>query len=271
MFKKVSLIIGLAAVIIASVINPAVAESRLRLATTTSTENSGLLRELIPPFETANRCIVDVIAVGTGKALKLGERGDVDVVMVHARQLEEKFVAEGYGIDRHDVMYNDFVLIGPAEDPAGITGIKDASLALQNIAKSGSIFVSRGDRSGTHFKETQLWKTSGTESKGKWYLEAGRGMGEVIIMANEQRGYTLADRGTYIALQDRVNLKILSEGDKQLFNPYGVIAVNPKKHAQTNALLASAFVEYLTSVEAQKLITGFRKKGKQLFFTYEQI
>lgn len=269
MLKRVSLILSVVAFSIGFGAQPAFADCRLRLATTTSTENSGLLSELIPPFETTKNCSVDVIAVGTGKALKLGERGDVDVVMVHARQLEEKFVAEGFGVDRHDVMYNDFVIIGPADDPAGIAGVKDAAEALRKIAGSGSVFISRGDRSGTHFKETQLWKTANIEPKGNWYLEAGRGMGEVIVMANEQRGYTLADRGTYIAFQDRIDLKIVSQGDKRLFNPYGVIAVSPQKHAHINFELASAFIDYLTSNKGQQSIADYRKKGEPLFFTYQ--
>jgi len=266
MLKKTILVASLAVMFFASVTNPAVAEPRLRLATTTSTENSGLLQVLIPPFEAANHCIVDVIAVGTGKALKLGERGDVDVVMIHARQLEEEFVASGFGIERHDVMYNDFVIIGPAEDPAGITGMTDVTAALRRIATGGFIFISRSDRSGTHFKETALWKAANIETGGTWYREAGRGMGEVIIMTNEQQGYTLADRGTYIAFQDRIELKVLSAGDRRLYNPYGVIAVNPDRHSHVNSELASAFIEYLTSAPGQRRIADFRSGGEAFFF-----
>ncbi len=210
-----------------SITGPALSMEHLRLATTTSTENSGLLTVLLPPFEQANDCQVDVIAVGTGKAIKLGETGDVDVILVHARSKEDKFVAEGFGIDRRDVMYNDFVILGPTADPAGIIGSKDATAALAKIAAAQATFVSRGDDSGTHTREKLLWKGAGITPSGHWYLEAGRGMGEVITMATERRGYTLADRGTYIAYKDKTDLVVLSEGDKALFNPYGVIPVNP--------------------------------------------
>ncbi len=266
MVKKAFLIVGLAVVVLGTTISPALAETRLRLATTTSTENSGLLAELIPPFEATNSCVVDVIAVGTGKALKLGERGDVDVVLVHARELEDQFVADGFGVGRRDVMYNDFVIVGPASDPAGISGMKDAVQAFKKIAAKTALFVSRGDRSGTHFKEMQLWKMAKMEAVGAWYQEAGRGMGEVIIMANEQGGYTLADRGTYIAFQDRIDLQVLSEGDQRLFNPYGVVAVNPDRHTHIKFDLATDFIEYLTSASGQRRIADYRKNGEQLFF-----
>lgn len=244
----------------------ALAEERLRLATTTSTENSGLLKELIPPFEQKNDCKVDVIAVGTGKALKLGETGDVDVVLVHARTLEDKFVAQGFGVDRRDVMYNDFVLLGPASDPAGIAGTTDVAAAMQKIASVGSVFVSRGDQSGTHSKEKELWSAAEIKPEGKWYLDAGLGMGEVINMAGERQGYTLSDRGTWIAYQAKSDLKILVEGDKRLFNPYGVIAVNPEKHPHVKTALAKALMDYLTSAEGQGLIAGYQMNGLPLFF-----
>ena len=242
------------------------AADHLRLATTTSTENSGLLAELLPPFEAANDCQVDVIAVGTGKAIKLGETGDVDVIMVHARSKEDQFVDAGYGVDRRDVMYNDFVILGPAVDPAGIKGGKDAAEAMAKIAASKSTFVSRGDESGTHSREKQLWHKAGITPAGDWYLEAGRGMGEVIIMAGERQGYTLSDRGTYIAYSQKTPLQIVVEGDKGLFNPYGVIMVNPAKHSHVKIDLARKFLDYLTSYQAKQLITGFRKGGKQLFY-----
>ena len=238
----------------------------LRLATTTSTENSGLLAELLPPFETANNCQVDVIAVGTGKAIKLGETGDVDVIMVHARSKEDKFINAGYGIDRRDVMYNDFVILGPKVDPAMINGSKDAVEAMTKIATSSSTFVSRGDDSGTHSREKQLWKKAGVVPAGDWYLEAGRGMGEVIVMAGERQGYTLSDRGTYIAYAKKTPLQIVVEGDKGLHNPYGVIMVNPAMHSHVKVGLAKRFLDYLTSEQAKQLITGFRKGGKQLFY-----
>ena len=242
------------------------AAEHLRLATTTSTENSGLLAELLPPFEATNNCKVDVIAVGTGKAIKLGETGDVDVIMVHARSKEDKFVNAGYGVDRRGVMYNDFVILGPQADPAGIMGSKNAAEAMARIAASKSTFVSRGDDSGTDSREKQLWKKSGVAPTGDWYLEAGRGMGEVIVMAGERQGYTLSDRGTYIAYAEKTPLQIVVEGDKGLFNPYGVIMVNPARHSHVKVDLAKKFLDYLTSDRAKQLITGFRKGGKQLFY-----
>jgi len=244
----------------------AFAGEHLRLATTTSTENSGLLAELLPPFEAANDCQVDVIAVGTGKAIKLGENGDVDVVLVHARSKEEKFVAEGYGVDRRDVMYNDFVVLGPDSDPAGIKGMTDVAAALGKIAAAKATFVSRGDDSGTHSREKQLWKAAGVTPAGDWYLEAGRGMGEVIVMAGERLGYTLSDRGTYLAFKAKTELRIAVEGDDRLFNPYGVIMVNPQKHPHVQVGLAKKFLDYLVSDQAKALITGFRRGGEQLFY-----
>lgn len=245
---------------------PALAAEHLRLATTTSTENSGLLAELLPPFEVANNCQVDVIAVGTGKAIKLGETGDVDVVMVHARSKEDRFVSAGFGVDRRDVMYNDFVILGPKSDPAGIKGGNDAAEAMARIAASKSTFVSRGDDSGTNARERQLWHKAGAAPAGNWYLEAGRGMGEVIVMASERQGYTLSDRGTYIAYAEKTPLQIVVEGDKELFNPYGVIMVNPARHSHVKVDLARKFLGYLTSNQARSLITAFRKGGKQLFY-----
>lgn len=245
---------------------PTFAVEHLRLATTTSTDNSGLLAVLLPPFENANHAKVDVIAVGTGKAIKLGETGDVDVILVHARSKEDAFVNAGYGVDRRDVMYNDFVILGPAADPAGIKGGKDAAAAMAKIAAAKSTFVSRGDDSGTHTREKQLWEKAGIVPAGDWYLEAGRGMGEVIVMANERQGYTLSDRGTYLAYAAKTPLQIVVEGDKGLFNPYGVIMVNPARHRHVKAVLARKFLDFLTSDLAKQLITGFRKGGKQLFY-----
>jgi len=245
---------------------PAFAVEHLRLATTTSTENSGLLAVLLPPFEKANNCRVDVIAVGTGKALKLGETGDVDVVLVHARSKEDRFVAAGYGVDRRDVMYNDFVIVGPESDPAGIAGLPDATEAMRRIAGAKAVFVSRGDDSGTHTREKRLWQAAGITPQGDWYLEAGRGMGEVLTMADERRGYTLSDRGTYLAYRDKIGLQILVEGDRRLFNPYGVIMVNPQRHPHVKVDLARKFIDFLTSAEGRKLITGYRRGGEQLFY-----
>jgi tungstate transport system substrate-binding protein len=242
------------------------AETRLRLATTTSTENSGLLNVLIPPFEKANNCKVDVVAVGTGKALKLGERGDADVVMVHARAAEDKFVEQGFGIYRRDLMHNDFVIIGPAKDPAGIKGTANAIETFKKIALGKAPFISRGDNSGTNKKEKYIWKEAGIKPEGKWYIEAGQGMGAVLRMADEKKAYTLSDRGTFIAFEDKIDLVILSEGDQILYNPYGVIAVNPKKNPGVKFKLAEKFIDYLTGPKGQKIIGSYKLKGKQLFF-----
>ena len=248
---------------------PVLAIEHLRLATTTSTENSGLLTVLLPPFEEANNCRVDVLSVGTGKALKLGEFGDVDVVLVHARSKEDKFVADGYGVDRRDVMYNDFVILGPIADPAGIVDSEEISTALGRIAEAQEVFVSRGDDSGTHIREKQLWKTIGIVPAGDWYLEVGRGMGEVITMTNERRGYTLSDRGTFLAYQAKTDLVVAVEGVPALFNPYGAIQVNPDRQPHVKAELAKRFLDYLISQSTRKLITSFRVNGEQLFFIDE--
>jgi tungstate transport system substrate-binding protein len=261
MFRRI--LITLLLILAAS---PALAVEHLRLATTTSTENSGLLAELLPPFEQANDCKVDVIAVGTGKAIKLGETGDVDVVLVHARSKEDKFVADGFGVDRRDVMYNDFVMLGPTGDPAGIQGMRDAAAAMGKIAAAKATFVSRGDDSGTHTREKQLWKAAGVSPSGDWYLEAGRGMGEVITMATERGGYTLSDRGTYLAYMTKTDLKIAVEGDPGLFNPYGVIMVNPAKHPHVKVGLTQKFMDFLVSEQGRQLITSYKVNGNQLFY-----
>jgi tungstate transport system substrate-binding protein len=246
------------------------AGERLKLSTTTSTENSGLLYELLPPFEKQFNIKVDIIAVGSGKAIKLGENGDVDVVLAHERDLEDKFVAEGYGVNRRDVMHNDFVIIGPAADPAGIRTAKTAVEAFKLIARKRAHFVSRGDKSGTHGKELSLWKKAGVTPAGSWYMESGMGMGEVLIMAYEKGAYTLTDRGTYLAFQKdgKINLPILFEGDPTLFNPYGIIAVNPARHPSVNYVMAMALIGWVTSPEGQRVIADFGKKkfGVPLFF-----
>lgn len=249
----------------------ATAEERLKMSTTTSTQDSGLLKVLLPPFEQKNNCKVDVIAVGTGQSLKIGEAGDVDVVFVHARKLEDKFVADGFGVNRKDVMYNDFVVIGPKNDPAGIVKAKSAAEALKMIAAKGATFISRGDKSGTHIKEKELWQAAGVEPKGAWYVEAGQGMGPVITMATERQGYTLADRGTYNAFKgSKTDLAILFQGEKGLFNPYGIIAVNPKKHAHVKYDLAMKFIDYVTGPEGQKIIAGYKQHGEPVFFIYKK-
>lgn len=243
---------------------------RLRMSTTTSTENSGLLHVLLPPFEKQNNCKVDVISVGTGKALKLGESGDVDVVLVHARTLEDKFVADGFGVNRKDVMYNDFVVIGPVGDPAQVKGSKTTADAFVKIAKNEAPFVSRGDESGTHQKEKEIWQQTGMKPfSGAWYVEAGQGMGEVIIMATEKKAYTMADRGTYNAFKKaKTDLVIVFDGEKGLFNPYGVIAVNPQKHPHVKYDLALKFIDYITGDEGQKIIADYTVDNDPIFFIY---
>jgi tungstate transport system substrate-binding protein len=198
-----------------------------------------------------------VIAVGTGKALKIGEAGDVDVVFVHARAAEDKFFADGFGVNRRDVMYNDFIIIGPKEDPAGIKGFRDAKKALAAVAQKGASFISRGDDSGTHKKEKLIWRKAGVTPTGTWYAEAGQGMGAVIQIANEKKAYALADRGTYLAYSEKVDLVILCEGDKDLFNPYGIMAVNPARFSHVNYVLAMAYIGWVTSQEGQKIIRVF--------------
>jgi len=246
------------------------AEGRLKLSTTTSTENSGLLYELLPPFEKQFNVKVDIIAVGSGKAIKIGENGDADVILVHERDYEDKFVADGYGINRRDVMHNDFVLIGPTADPAGVRKAKTAAEAFKLIAKKRASFVSRGDKSGTHSKELSLWRKAGVKPSGRLYIESGMGMGEVLIMAHEKGAYTLTDRGTYLAFQKegKINLPILFEGDPTLFNPYGIIAVNPARHPSVNYVMAMALIGWVTSQEGQRIIADFgkRKYGAALFY-----
>src|ERR1035437_2452206 len=237
----------------------AAAQERLRMSTTTSTENTGLLNVLLPPFEKECRCKVDVIAVGTGKALKLGEAGDVAVVLVHARSLEDKFVANGFGVNRRDVMYNDFVIIGPANDPAHAKGAKTAADALKGIAAAQAVFISRGDESGTHVKEKEIWAAAGITPAGRWYRSIGQGMGEAIIMATQERAYALSHRGTYNAFANgNTHLAILFEGEKGLFNPYGVIAVNPKKFPHVKYDLAIKFIDFVTGTEGQGIIARYR-------------
>ena len=264
MKKSIVILVGVALLLALAV--GVHAETRLRMSTTTSTQNSGLLDVLLPPFEKANNCKVDVIAVGTGKALKLGSRGDVDVVFVHARKAEDKFVADGFGVDRKDVMHNDFVILGPKSDPDGLKKAKTAVEAFKLLAQGKADFISRGDDSGTNKKEKQLWKAAGITPKGKWYIEAGQGMGAVLMMAFNKKAYTLADRGTYIAYEDKIDLVIVFQGDKALYNPYGIIAVNPKKFPKVNFKLAKKFIDYVTGPEGQKIIGNYKKKGKQLFF-----
>ncbi len=264
-----SIILTLMAIIV--LCGAASAEERLKMSTTTSTQDSGLLKVLLPPFEKQYNCKVDVIAVGTGQALKLGEAGDVDVVFVHARKLEDKFVADGFGINRKDVMYNDFVIIGPNNDPAGIAKAKTAAEAMKLIAAKQATFVSRGDKSGTHMKELDLWKAAGTDPKGSWYIEAGQGMGPVITMATERRGYTLTDRGTYNAFKgQKTDLAIVFQGEKGLFNPYGIIAVNPAKFPHVKHDLAMKLINYITGPKGLKIISSYKAHGEPVFFIYKK-
>jgi tungstate transport system substrate-binding protein len=250
----------------------------LRLATTTSTEDSGLLAAILPLFEQQHNARVDVVAVGTGQALELGTNGDADVVLVHARLREDKFVAEGDGLNRLDVMYNDFVIVGPSGDPAGIGSVATGKEAFAQIAAASAAFVSRGDDSGTHSKEKSVWASAGITptTEAGWYFSIGQGMGETLLFANEKGAYTLTDRGTWLAMQDRLsNLALLVGGatvadnmDKSLLNPYGVIPVNPEKHPGVNFELATLFAEWITSAEIEKMIGEFGQDtyGQSLFY-----
>ena len=206
-----------------------------------------------------------VIAVGTGKALRMGEAGDADVVLVHSRKAEEQFIAEGHGVNHRNVMYNDFVIVGPKNDPAGIYSEVDSSNALKRIADTKSLFISRGDASGTHKKELSLWKIAGIKPSGKWYREVGQGMGKVLQISSELSAYTLTDRGTWLSYQQKTPLKVLVEGDKRLFNPYGIIAVNPNKYHDINYIAAMSFIAWLTSPETQKKIASYRINNQALF------
>lgn len=241
------------------------AKQRLKLATTTSTENTGLFYVLLPPFEKKFNIRIDIISVGTGKALRLGENGDVDVVLVHAKELEDKFIKQGYGINRRDVMYNDFIIVGPKHDPAGIKGLKDASIVFRKIAVSGYNFVSRGDNSGTHVKEKFLWNEAGIQPGGNWYMESGQGMVSTLIIAGEKEAYCLIDRATFLTLRHKIQLILLNEGDERFLNQYGIIAVNPYQHERVNYTMAMAFIGWITSVEGQNIIGEFRKGGQVLF------
>ena len=241
------------------------APTRLRLATTTSTENSGLLDWLLPPFEEQENVRVERVAVGTGQALELGRRGDADVLLVHARSREDEFVAKGHGTERRDVMWNDFLIAGPSDDPAGVRGMTNAAAALQAIGKIRALFVSRADDSGTHTKERRLWEAGGGRPAWDDYLEAGQGMGPCLTIADEKRAYVLADRGTFLAYGRKLDLEVLVEGDLELRNPYGVIPVSPERHPHVNARDARKLIDYLLSDAGQARIASFRKEGKVLF------
>ena len=242
------------------------AQQVIRLSTTTSTENSGLLTYLLPAFEAKTGAKVHVISVGTGKALELAKNGDVDVTLVHARPAEDKFVADGYGVDRRDVMYNDFIIAGPVIDPAGVKGGRDVLAAFRKIAGGIAKFISRGDNSGTDLMEKGYWKAVGTQPEGSRYLSAGLGMGEVLNMAAQLQAYTLSDRATFSTYRARTGLEIMVEGDPKMFNPYGIIAVNPARYKDVNYKGARQLIDWITSPEGQKKIADFKPGGQQLFF-----
>ena len=252
------------------VVGSASAQPRfITVASTTSTEQSGLFKHLLPIFEKKTGIQVRVVALGTGQALDMGRRGDADVVFVHAKPLEEKFLAEGFGVKRQDVMYNDFVVIGPKADPAKIGGGKDTLEAFRKIRAAQAPFVSRGDRSGTHFAELEIWKAAGIDiakDKGTWYRDTGQGMGPALNTAAGMNAYILADRGTWLSFKNRGDLGILVEGDKRLFNQYGIMLVNPQKHPSVKKELGQAFIDWVVSPEGQNAIASYKINGEQLFF-----
>jgi tungstate transport system substrate-binding protein len=241
-------------------------ENFITVASTTSTEQSGLFGHILPIFEEKTGIEVRVIAQGTGQALDTGRRGDADMVFVHAKAAEEEFVAEGSGVERKEVMYNDFVIVGPGDDPAGIKGGTDAAEALKKIADTASTFASRGDDSGTHKAELALWEQARVELSGDWYRELGAGMGPTLNTSAEMPAYTLTDRATWLAFENRGPLEILVEGDPKLFNQYGVILVNPEKHPHVKAEQGQAFIDWLVSPEGQQAIADYKIDGQQLFF-----
>ncbi len=243
-------------------------ESFIVLASTTSTQNSGLLDHILPRFRQRSGIVVRVVAVGTGQAFRLGRNGDADVLLVHHRPSEEAFVAEGFGVRRWDVMYNDFIIVGPASDPAGIAGMTDAPAALARIAAAAATILSRGDDSGTHKRELELWRLAGIDpglSSGGWYRETGAGMGATLNTAAAIDAYGFSDRGTWLGFANRGRLEVLVEGDERLFNPYGVILVNPDRHPHVKAEAGQSFIDWLVSAEGQAAIAGFTIDGRQAF------
>ena len=241
----------------------------ITVSSTTSTEQSGLFKHLLPLFEKKTGIHVRVVAVGTGQALDIGRRGDADVVFVHAKPLEEKFLAEGHGVKRFDVMYNDFVLIGPKADPAKVAGTKDVAAAFRAILAARAPFVSRGDRSGTHFAELALWQQAGIDiekQKGAWYRDTGQGMGPALNSASAMNAYILSDRGTWLSFRNRGDLTIVVEGDRRLFNQYGIMLVNPVKHPNVKQAAGQAFIDWILSTEGQQAIADYKIRGQQLFF-----
>ena len=249
---------------------PAFAQDKsIVVASTTSTQDSGLFGHILPLFKARTGIDVRVVAQGTGQALDTGRRGDADVVFVHARSAEEKFLAEGFGVKRYPVMYNDFILIGPQSDPAGIRGSKDIVAGLKTLKDKGSAFISRGDKSGTHQAELNLWSIAGIDiakEKGPWYKEIGQGMGAALNTASASNAYVLADRGTWLSFKNRGDLVIAVEGDKRLFNQYGVMLVDPQKHPSVKKELGQQFIDWLVSAEGQKAIADYKINGEQLFY-----
>jgi len=260
----------IAAILVATFAAPVPAQDKsIVVASTTSTQDSGLFGHILPMFKAKTGIDVKVVAQGTGQALDTARRGDADVVFVHAKAQEEKFIADGFGVKRYPVMYNDFVLIGPKADPAGIKGTKDVTAAFRTIKDKGVSFVSRGDKSGTHTAELNLWKAAGidiAQDKGAWYKEIGQGMGAALNTAASMNGYVLADRGTWLAFKNRGDLEILVEGDRRLFNQYGIILVNPAQHPHVKADLGQAFIDWVVSPEGQQAIADYKIGGQQLFF-----
>jgi tungstate transport system substrate-binding protein len=269
MFNRRMLIAAIAAAAVPCG-EPALAQHKsIIVSSTTSTQDSGLFGHILPLFKQKSGIEVKVIAQGTGQALDTGRRGDADVVFVHAKSAEEKFLAEGQGVKRYPVMYNDFVLIGPKSDPAGIKGMKDVGAALKAIMAKNAPFISRGDRSGTHIAEINLWKASGVDiekEKGPWYKSIGQGMGAALNTAGASNAYVLSDRGTWISFKNKGDLVIAVEGDKRLFNQYGVMLVNPEKHPSIKKDLGQQFIDWLVSPEGQKAIANYKINGEQLFY-----
>ena len=269
MFSRRMLIAAIAAAVVLSG-GPVVAQDKsIVVSSTTSTQDSGLFGHILPLFKQKTGLEVKVVSQGTGQALDTGRRGDADVVFVHAKSLEDKFIAEGHGVKRFPVMYNDFVLIGPKSDPAGIKGSKDIAAALNKIKEKGASFISRGDKSGTHNAELNLWKVAGIDiekDKGPWYKSIGQGMGAALNTASAGNAYVLADRGTWISFKNRGDLVVAVEGDNRLFNQYGVILVNPEKHPNVKKDLGQQFIDWLVSPEGQKAIADYKINGEQLFY-----
>jgi tungstate transport system substrate-binding protein len=269
-YSRRSALLGFASGLAMLAALPAIAQEFITVASTTSTENSGLFGHILPIFQAETGIEVRVVSQGTGQALETGRRGDADVVFVHARAQEEAFVAEGYGVQRFDVMYNDFVIVGPNDDPASLRSAADATAAMAAIAGAGASFASRGDDSGTHVAEKDLWAAAGIEPAGAWYLSTGSGMGATLNTAAQVPAYALTDRGTWLSFQNRGPLEITFQGDPVLFNPYGIILVNPEKHPSVKVEQGQAFIDWIVSDAGQQAIASFTVGGEQLFFPSAQ-